>query len=104
MQRHYHYPDLSAMSITEQRNRVPELLDQVDDEFFSAVYAMLETYVRKQQEDVKIVSYDAVTGEARSSSELTEILDKEVEAVRQGDYITIEDFRKESAQWVRRTK
>lgn len=48
MLRHYQPPNPFVMTIAEQRSLVPELLDRVDDEFFSTVYAMLETYVRKQ--------------------------------------------------------
>ena len=70
MQRLYQPPNPLVMTIAEQRNQVSELLAQVDDEFFSTVYTMLETYVRKQQPEPKeeaIVGYE-VDGTAITAS------------------------------------
>jgi len=71
---------------------------------------MVGTYRAKQEakveevEDDPIVSYDVVTGTPRTASELTTILDREVEAARRGEYITLEDLRKKSDRWLASTK
>lgn len=94
------------------RTEVATWLNDLDDNFLAAVHAMVGTYVAKQQvetkveevEDDPIVSYDVVTGTPRTASELTEILDNEVAAVRRGEFVTFKDFQKESAQWGQRTR
>lgn len=96
------------MSTTDMRSEVATWLNDLDDNFLAAVHAMVGTYVAKQKvetkaeevEDDPIVSYDVVTGTPRTASELTAILDKEVEAARRGEYITLEDLRKQSDQWL----
>ena len=63
---------------------------------------MLGTYKKRQKED-PIVSYD-VDGTPRTASELTAILDAEVEMVKKGEYVTIEEFQKQSSKWGPNTK
>ena len=95
------------MSTIEMRNDILKWVDEVDENFLSALHAMMGTYVTKQESetaDDPIVSYDVVTGTPRTASELTEILDNEVAAVRRGEFVTFEDFQKESAQWGQRTR
>lgn len=91
------------MSTTDIRNESHQLLDQIDNRFLAAVHALLRTYKQQaeaEKEEDPIVSYDVVTGTPRTASELTAILDKEVEAAHRGEYITLEDLRKESDQWL----
>jgi hypothetical protein len=98
---------IPIMSTTDMRSEIANWLNDLDDNFLAAVHAMVGTYVEKQEAEVKddpIVSYDVVTGTPRTATELTTILDKEVEAVRQGEFVTFEDFQKESAQWGQRTR
>ena len=101
MQRLYHPPESFTMTVAEQRSRVPELLDRVDDEFFSTVYAMLETYVRKQEEP--IVGY-TVRGKAVTASQFIEEADAAVAAAKAGAGISVEDLRKRSERWLARSK
>lgn len=91
------------MSTVEMRDKVHQMIDEVDNTLLEAIHAMLETY-QKRQEDDPVASYDAVTGTPRTASELTSILDEEAAAVRRGEFTTFEDFQKESAQWDQRTK
>jgi hypothetical protein len=103
---------IPIMSTTDMRSEVATWLNDLDDNFLAAVHAMVGTYVAKQEAETKVekveddptVSYDVVTGTPRTASELTAILDKEVEAVRRGEFTTFEDFQKESAQWGQRTR
>ena len=96
---------IPIMSTIDMRGDILKWVDQVDESFLSAVHAMMGTYVAKQEaktkvEDDPIVSYDVVTGTPRTASELTAILDKEVEAARGGEYITLEALREKSNQWL----
>lgn len=91
------------MSTVEMRAEVHQMIDEVDSVLLEAIHAMLGTY-KKHQESDPVVSHDVVTGTPRTASELTTILDEEVAAVRRGEFITFEDFQKESAQWGQRTK
>ncbi len=90
---------LLHMSTIEIRAELHKLIDQVDERFLKAVYLMISAY----QEKDPIMGYD-IDGTPRTASELTDILDKEVEAAQRGEYITIEEFQKQSAQWGKPTK
>ncbi len=87
------------MSTTEMRSELHQLIDQVDERFLKAVYLMVRAY----QEKDPVISYD-IDGTPRTASELTAILDEEVEAARRGEYIAIEEFQKQSAQWGQSTR
>lgn len=90
------------MTTIDMRSESHQILDQVDDRFLEVVHAMLQAYARQAVEPV--VSYDAVSGTPRTASEFTALLDGEVASVRRGEYMTIEDFKKESAKWGQRIK
>ncbi|MCB0705324.1 MAG: hypothetical protein KDC34_08445 [Saprospiraceae bacterium] len=87
------------MSALKIRSELHELIDQVDERFLRAVYLMVSTYQGKDP----IIGYD-LDGRPRTASELTDILENEVALARRGEYITIEAFQKESAQWGKPTK
>ncbi len=90
------------MSVIEIRTEIQHYLDQVQDEsFLKVVHSMLDTYLKENEDP--IVSYD-IDGTPRRASELTSILDAEVEAARKGEHISIEAFKKQSAQWGQPTK
>ena len=91
------------MSTVEMRAEVHRMIDEMDHALLEAIHAMLATY-KKHHETESAVSYDVVTGKSRTASELTNILDEEVAAVRRGEFTTFEDFQKQSAEWGQRTK
>ena len=84
------------MSTLEMRNDVFAWLENVDDSFLAVVHAMVGTHVR-QQEDT-IIGYDA-DGQPLYAEEMKKIYAAELEGVKRGEYLTIEDFEKESATW-----
>ena len=90
------------MTIAEQRSHVPTLLEKVDDEFFSTVYAMLETYVRKQRPD-PIIGYET-DGTPVTAKAFLQQADEAMAAVDRGEYVTLEELEKESEAWLERTK
>ncbi|MEL7119825.1 MAG: hypothetical protein AAFO07_10300 [Bacteroidota bacterium] len=63
---------------------------------------MLDTYVQEQGSN-PIVSYD-IDGTPRTAMELTALLDEEVEAAKKGEYVTLQDFKKQSSTWGQSTK
>lgn len=90
------------MSSTEVRNQIDLFLDQVDDRFLMVIHAMLGTYVDQQSKD-PIMGYD-IDGTPRTASELTTMLDKQVQEGRNGKYLSLEELRKASDQWLNPTK
>jgi hypothetical protein len=91
---------LQVMSATQIRTEVHQIIDRLDDESLRVVHLMLDAYLQGQEED-PIVSYD-LDGTPRTASELKILLGKEVEAARQGNYITIDELEEKSEQWVSR--
>jgi hypothetical protein len=85
------------MSAVEIGDEIQSYIEQVKDEsFLRVVHSMLSTYIHEQPES--IVSHD-IDGTPRTSSVLTAILDAEIAAGERGEFMTIEDFQKESAKW-----
>ena len=85
------------MSTVDMRSEVATWLNELDDNFLAAVHAMVGTYVTKQKED-SIIGYDA-DGTPLQAEEMKKAYAAEVEGVKRGEYMTIEDFEKESAKW-----
>jgi hypothetical protein len=94
---------ITVMSTADIRAESHQILEQMDERFLEVVHAMLLAYARQAELD-PIVSYDAGMGTPRTASELTALLDEELEAVRRGESTSIEDFKKASAQWGQPTK
>ena len=86
------------MSTVDMRAEVHQMIDEVDNALLEAIHAMLGTYKKRQEKD-PIVSYD-IDGTPRTSSELTAMLDEQVESGLRGEYTSIENLRKESDQWL----
>lgn len=84
------------MTLTEQRNRAPELLAQVDDEFFATFYAMLETYVRKHGEAT--IGYRA--GEEITASALKTSIAKAEDQIDRGEFLTTDELEKDTEEWL----
>ena len=79
------------------RTEVATWLEELDDNFLTAVHAMVGTYVSKQQKG-PIFGYDA-DGKPLYVEEMKRIYAAEVAGVKREEYLTIEDFEKESATW-----
>ena len=85
------------MSTIEIRSEVDSFLDKIDENFLKVVHAMLETYV-KQQED-PIIGYD-IEGNPKRASVMKKIYDEQVKnAIEKGEFITSEDLEKEMETW-----
>lgn len=88
------------MSTLEMRQALHKRIDQIDEKFLKAVYAMVAAYL---DEEDPIVGYE-VDGKPIYASALREELDKEVENVVNGDYISAEELDKKSRTWLQSTK
>lgn len=85
------------MNTIEMRSEVDSFLDKIDENFLKVVHAMLETYV-KQQED-PIIGYD-IEGNPKRASVMKKTYDEQVKnAIEKGEFITIEDLEKEMETW-----
>ena len=84
----------------EIKDAVFKRLEDADDRLLMIVYAMIEAY---QKEDDPVISYD-VHGHPRRASELQAILNKEVDSVKKGKYISVDELDEKSKQWVKPTK
>jgi len=88
------------MSVAEIREDLVKRINIIDERFLKAVHLMVSSY---QEEEDPIIGYD-IDGSPRTASELTNILDEQVEAGLRGEYTTLENLRKESDQWLIPTK
>lgn len=88
------------MKTLEMRDEVTNWLKDLDDGFLAAVHAMVGTYVQRRTDAVKseVFGYDA-DGNPLYATEMKEVYAAELEGVKRGEYLTIEDFEKESAKW-----
>lgn len=87
------------MSAVEIRTEIDAWLDTIekqDQSLLKAFHAMLGTYI-KEQED-QILGYDA-DGKPLYVSKAKALFKAEIEGVKRGEYMTIEDFEKESEKW-----
>ena len=89
------------MSVAEQRNHAKELLDRIDDDFFVAVYNLMETYLSKQKS--RIMGYTS-KGEAITVEKFLEQADEQVRRAKAGEGISVNELRKQSDEWLARTK
>ena len=86
------------MSALDMRKEVHQMVDKLDEHFLKVVHSMMSTHQEEQP-----IGYE-MDGTPIYGSELGELLDKEVEAARQGNYITIEELAKRSEKWLTRTR
>ena len=89
------------MSQQEKRAYAHELIDRVDDEFFDAILLLMETYVRKQ--DNQVIGYTP-SGEPVKVSAFLEEAEEQVRRAKAGEGISIEELKKRSNQWLNRSK
>ena len=89
------------MSSTEIKEVLIKRIEQADEKLLRMLFAMVEIY-RSEEED-PIIGY-TIDGKPKRASEMEEQLQKEVEAARKGKYITLEELREKSDEWLKRTK
>ena len=90
------------MSTTQIKAEITAYLDEVDDSFLKAVHAVLAAYTQKKEAD-PIIGYN-VDGKPMRASEAKVEFKRRLEAVERGEYITLEELKKESETWGKATK
>ena len=84
------------------RHEVTTWLETLDEDFLSAVHAMVGTYVSKRKKS-PVLGYEA-DGTAVTADEFLRQADEAMAAVDRGEYTTLEELDKESATWLERTE
>lgn len=90
--------NISQMSTAEKRATLRQKMDELDDKFIEAIYAIVAAYEEKEEED-PIIGYDVTDGSPVRASVAKEQFAADLEAVKRGEYITVEDLEKESETW-----
>lgn len=88
------------MSTADIKAEILKQIEAADDKLLRMVHAMIEAY---NTDEDPVISYD-VHGNPRRASELKALLDKEVQEVRKGNYITLEELEEKSKQWIKPTE
>lgn len=84
------------MSTSNIRSDVHRMIDELDEPFLKAVHAMLQTYTQEQADP--IIGYE-LDGTPIHASVAKAQFKAELERVKQGEFVTIEDLEKEADQW-----
>lgn len=82
-----------VMGATELRQSLHRIIDHADERFLRMINSLANEYAKED----KIVAYRA--GKAISKAGLYHELKEAEKEIERGDYLTVEDFAKESAKW-----
>ncbi|HKL71737.1 MAG TPA: hypothetical protein VJ855_03695 [Marinilabiliaceae bacterium] len=81
------------METTELRKSLHRIIDHADEKFLRMINSLANEYAKEDT----IVAYRG--GTAITKATLYQELKKAEKEIERGDYLTIEDFAKESAKW-----
>ena len=84
------------------RSDLHRYVDQLDDKFVAIVHSMLETYIEQQEED-PIIGY-SVEGVPMFASVAKREFKARLDAVDRGEFITLDELKKESKTWLKGKK
>jgi hypothetical protein len=87
-----------VMGATELRLSLHGSIDHADERFLRLINSLATEYAKED----KIVAYRA--GKAITKAGLYHELKEAEKEIERGDFLTIEDFAKESAKWDLKTK
>jgi len=89
------------MSKAEIRSQIDNYLEELDESFLKFVHSMLATYVTEQKE--YIIGYD-INDKPVTANTAKAQYEKDLQQVKKGKYVTLEDVREKSKQWLKPTK
>lgn len=89
------------MSQEAKRAHAHELIDQMDDAFFDAVYQLMEAYMHKQSD--QIMGYSPL-GEPIYVGEFLEQAEEQIRRAKAGEGISLDELKKRSSVWLARSK
>lgn len=82
------------MGTLELRKSVHNFIENADERFLRMVHSMANEYTKSDNE---VIAFRA--GKALTKGQLYEELKEAEQEIENGDYMTIEEFEKESSQW-----
>jgi len=92
------------MNTVEMKAEIPLLLEQVEDNFVEAIHTLLKTHTASHEGDMSLIPYDTeAKPEFDSVEEFVVELDRRIDAIRAGEYVTLEELKKESLTWRKKT-
>ncbi len=91
------------MSIQQIKAALHNRIDEVDESFLRVIYAMVETYIKEQEDSAlnEMLKELPVNKEWKELTEeqLAERLDKSIAQYKNGEYITLEELKEKSKKW-----
>jgi hypothetical protein len=91
----------SIMNAVELRNDLHQLIDQLDERFLKAVYAMISVYQADDKDP--ILGYET-DGTPVTVSAFIKQAESAVAEAKKGKAISVEELEKRSKEWLGRTK
>ena len=91
------------MSTKQIRATLHLNIDQIDDRFLRVLYVMTETYLKEQEDALLESEVNAIppneSWTPMTEEELSARLSKSTEQIKNGNYQSLENLKKESNQW-----
>lgn len=103
MKQTFFYQINYEMSISQIRAVMRKRIDQIDERFLRVMFAMTETYLKELEDaelEAKMNSVPLPEGwKPMTEAELLERLEASSAEIARGEYVSLEDLKKESEQW-----
>lgn len=93
------------MSLAQIREELHQRIDLADERLLRMVYVMTEAYLEEEEEDdpelAAVIAKHAESGpwKQMTEEELMEDLKESIAEIRRGEYISLEDLKKEMEEW-----
>ena len=93
---------MTSSNTAEMKADLHRYIDALDDKFIAIVHAMVDAYMAQQEED-PIIGYD-IQGNPMFASVAKREFKARLEAIDRGEYLTLEELKKDSETWLKGTK
>lgn len=93
------------MSLAQIREELHQRIDIADERLLRMVYVMTEAYLEEEEEEdaelAQIIAKHDESGpwKQMTEEELMEDLKESIAEIRRGEYISLEDLKKEMEEW-----
>jgi hypothetical protein len=91
------------MSTTQIKELLHQRIEQVDESFLNVLYAMMEAYIKEQEEaalEEEIMNMPPPPNwKPFTQEELIAEIEEANDEIDRGEYITLEDLKKEVEEW-----
>ena len=85
------------MSTTEMKAEIHTFIEQAEDSYVEVIHTLLDAHIGKQ--DDQIISYD-IDGNPQYASQMKEIFLEQLEEVKKGNFVTLDELKEESKTWL----